>query len=73
MPHSNAAEERIFFMIRKNKTPFRAKLKPSKTLDSIINIKMELEQRDPSCKFVFLPQLLSAAKSATWKYNMLHS
>ena len=67
MPHSNAAEERVFSMIRKNKTPFRPNLDPSETLGSIITIKMELEQRDPSRKFVFPPQLLSAAKSATRK------
>ena len=65
MPHSNAAEERVFSMIRKNKTPFRPNLDPSETLGSIITIKMELEQRDTSRKFVFPPQLLSAAKSAT--------
>ena len=73
MPHSNAAEERVFSMIRKNKTPFRRNLDPYETLGSIITIKMELEQRDPSRKFVFPPQLPSAAKSATRKYNMLHS
>ena len=73
MPHSNAADERVFSMIRKNKTPFRPNLDPSETLGSIITIKMELEQQDPSRKFVFPPQLLSAAKSARRKYNMLHS
>ena len=60
-------------MIRKNKTSFWPNLNPSKTFGRIITIKVELEQRDPSRKFVFPPQLLSAAKSATRKYNMLHS
>ena len=70
MPHSNADEDRVFSMIRKNKTHFPPNHDPSKTLGSII-IKTELEQRDPSRKFVFLPQLLKAAKSATRKYNMM--
>ena len=67
MPHSNAAEERVFSMIRKNKTPFRPNLNPSETLGSIITIKMKLEQRDPSRKFEFPPKLLSTAKSTTRK------
>ena len=70
MPPSNATEERVLFMIRKNKTLFRPNLDLSKTLGNIITIKMELEERDPSRKFVLPPQLLSAAKSATRKYNM---
>lgn len=40
IPHSNAAEERVFSMIKKNKTEFRANLDLSKTLDSIMVIKM---------------------------------
>lgn len=61
-----------FSMIKKNNTPFGPNLDPSKMLGSIISIKMELEQRDPSRKFVFPPQLLSAAKSATRKYAQLN-
>ena len=59
--------------IKKSKTPFWRNLDPSEMLGSIITIKMELEQRDPLHKFVFPPQLLSAAKPATRKYNTLHS
>ena len=38
---------KVFSTIKKNKTPFRPNLDPSKMLGSIISIKMELEQRDP--------------------------
>ena len=66
-------ERKGFSTIKKNNTPFGPNLDPSKMLGSIISIKMELEQPDPSRKFVFPPQLLSPAKSATRKYNTLHS
>ena len=39
-PHSNAQEERIFSMIRKNKTSFRPSLDPKGTLSSIVTIKL---------------------------------
>ena len=42
MPHSNAFEERVFSMIRKNKTPFRPNLDPEQILGSIITTKLAL-------------------------------
>ena len=39
IPHSNAAGERIFSIIRKNKTSFRPNLDPKGTLSSILTIK----------------------------------
>ena len=40
IPHSAAAEERIFSMAAKNKTKFRSSLDNKKSLDSIMLIKM---------------------------------
>ena len=38
IPHSNAEEERIFSMVRKNKTAFRPSLDPKGTLSSIFTL-----------------------------------
>ena len=40
VPHSNAGEERVFSMIKKNKTDFRANLQLDGSLNSIMRIKM---------------------------------
>ena len=40
LPHSNAQEERLFSMVRKNKTSFRPSLDPKGTLSSILTIKL---------------------------------
>ena len=42
IPHSNASEERVFSLVRKNKTPFRPNLDPEETLGSIVTTKMAL-------------------------------
>ena len=44
LPHSNAEEERVFSMVRKNKTAFRANLDPKGTLSSILTIKLANSQ-----------------------------
>ena len=67
--HSNASEERVFSMIRKNKTSFRSSLNLEGTLSSIIAVKLASEQSksfDPS------PELLKKAKHATMLYNEQH-
>ena len=38
LPHSNAREERVFSLIRKNKTAFRLSLQVDGTLDSLLTI-----------------------------------
>lgn len=40
IPHSNAEEERVFSMVRKNKTAFRPSLDPKGTLSSILTVKL---------------------------------
>eukprot|EP00731_Ephydatia_muelleri_P025315 Em0017g398a len=44
IPHSNAQEERIFSMVRKNKTCFRPNLDPKGTLSSILTVKLATKQ-----------------------------
>ena len=71
IPHSNAAEERVFSMIRKNKTSFRPSLDPKGTLSSILKIK--LADGRPSHLYEPTKDVLKQAKSATWEYNKQHS
>ena len=40
LPHSNAGKERVFSMVRKNKTPFRSSLSMDGTLSSILTVKL---------------------------------
>ena len=42
IPHSNASEERIFYLINKNKTPSRSSFLLEGTLSSIIIIKTHI-------------------------------
>lgn len=75
IPHSNAEEERVFSMIRQNKTAFRPSLDEEETLGSIMTIKMELANQ-PVPKggiYKFPPSVLSEAKKATRTYNKSHS
>ena len=71
VPHSNAAEKRVFSMVRKNKTPFRSSLSLDGTLSSIITVKLGVD--DPCEKFEPSKQLLETAKKSTWEYNKAHS
>ena len=72
IPHSNAEEERIFSIIRKNKTCFRPNLDPSETLGSIVTVKLAMES-EPVTSIVLPDKVLASAKEATMKYNKLHS
>ena len=69
--HSNAAEERVFSMVCKNKTPFRPSLGLDGTLSSIITVKLGIEE--PCEKFEPDRALLDDAKKATWEYNKPYS
>ena len=68
IPHSNAAEERIFNLIRANRTDSRHSLDTEGTLSSIVMIKMA--NLGPN----FKPSrgMLESAKKATWTYNQKH-
>ena len=68
--HSNAQEERVFSMVRKNKTAFMSSLDPKGTLTSILTIKLACTE--PAHLFNPPDTLLKQAKEATWKYNKEH-
>ena len=72
IPHSNADEERVFSMIKKNKTWFRLSLDLDETLGSIITIKMELLNRGKG-DYKLPPSVLNQAKAATRLYNRAHA
>ena len=67
LPHSNAGEQRVFSMIRKNKTPFRGSLAVNGTLSSLMTIKLaNCHQLEPPL------EVLTSAKKATRNYKLLH-
>ena len=70
IPHSNAGEERVFSLIRQNKTLGRSSLDANGTLSSMIQIK--LANSDPCTKWEPLKDVLKAAKGATKQYNDMH-
>ena len=72
IPHSNAEEERIFSIIRKNKTCFRPNLDPNETLGSLVTVKLAMNN-EPVSEFKLDKELLQSAKQATTKYNEQHS
>ena len=71
IPHSNAGEERVFSMIKKNLTSLRSCLDQEETLGSIMTIKMESLNSPEGINLP--PNVLKAAKSATRLYNKAHS
>ena len=71
IPHSNAEEERDFSVARKNKASFRPRLGPEETIASILTVKLAMESK--SVETFNIPQeVLTAAKSATYKYKLSH-
>ena len=75
IPHSNAAEERVFSMVSKNKTKFRSKLDLAGTLSSILISKLALDEGKGRECYKFHPEksVLKTAKKATMSYNQAHS
>ena len=71
IPHSNAEEERVFSIVRKNKTCFRPRLDPEETLASIVAVKLTMESESVETFNISL-EVLTVAKSATYKYKMSH-
>ena len=71
MPHSNAAEERIFSFVKLNKTPQRNKLNYDGTLSSILTIK--LNDIEPCFEYEPSKKTLKISQSATSIYNKNHS
>ena len=74
IPHSNAAEERVFSLVRKNKTDFRANLDLETSLSSIITIKMNRPASLQAChQFKPTKELLKKCKAACRVYNRAHT
>ncbi len=70
IPHSNAGEERVFNLVKLNKTPTRSCLDPNGTLSSIVKVK--LANSDDYHSWEPSKELLTASKRATMQYNELH-
>ena len=71
IPHSNAEEKRVFSIVRKNKTCFGPRLDPEETLVGIVAVKLAMKSE--SVETFNIPQeVLTAAKSATYKYKLSH-
>ena len=65
IPHSNVGEERVFSMIRKNKTDFRSNLDLRRSLSSITSIKMNKPANLLPChRFKPSNSLLTKCKAA---------
>lgn len=52
LPHSNAEEERIFSMVAKNKTKFRARLSNETTLPSILSMTWNVSNSSPQSHYL---------------------
>ena len=66
LPHSNADEERVFSLIRQNKTDFRNSLALDGTLSSILTVKMSCQE--PCYKFEPTADVIKKSKKAMWEY-----
>ena len=68
-----AGEERLFSMVRKNKTDSRSSLKLEGTLSNLLAMKLQYpEDTSPCFKFNPDENLISAAKKAAKEYNRVH-
>ena len=66
LPHSNAELERLFSVVRKNKTDSRSSLKLDGTLSSILAMKSKYpESRKPCFKWEPDKEIIKSAKSTT--------
>ena len=66
LPHSTADEERIFSLVRKNKTAFRSNLSLDTTLPNILHCKVNCFSHTKCYEFSPSPHVLKNAKHATW-------
>lgn len=71
LPHSNAGEERVFSLVRLNKTPYRSSLNLEGTLSSILTVK--LHNPEPCYQFEPSDKMLENSRKVTWEYNKEHS
>ena len=70
IPRSNAGEERIFSIIRKNKTKFLSNLDNQTSFNSIMLIKINKPESFKSCyQWKFSNEQLKKCKAACKEYN----
>ena len=73
IPHSNAGQERLFSIVRKNKTDSRSSLKLDGSLSSILAVKCHNPEAVTPCyKWQPNDDLLQKSKRATKVYNDKH-
>ena len=73
IPHSNAEEEHLFSIVRKNKTESPSSLKLDGTLSSILAMKCSYPESNTPCyKWIPDDELLTSSKKATATYNREH-
>jgi hypothetical protein len=73
LPHSNAGEERLFSMVRKNKTESRSSMKLDGTLSNLLSMKLQYPETTTPChKWNPDEELLKNSKKATKDYNDKH-
>ena len=73
LPHSNAGEERLFSIVRKNKTESRELMKLEGTLSSLLAMKLQYpEQTVPCHMWSPTKELLNSFKKAATAYNTEH-
>lgn len=70
IPHSNAGEERVFSMVKKNKTPSRPSLGLDNTLSGLLTVKLGV--KEPCHRFEPDPSIVARASKVTWEYNKEH-
>ena len=73
IPHSNAEQERLFSIVRKNKTDSRSNLKLDGTLSSILAMKTTYPESSTPCyKWKPDDEVLTNSKKSTVSYNKKH-
>ena len=71
LPHSNAEEERLFSMVKLNKT-FRSNLDPQDNLGKYFDRETIFKTEKIMDLPIDIPNdILTRAKKATWEYNIL--
>ena len=70
LPHSNAGEERLFSMVRKNKTDERSRMKLDGTLSNLLRMKLQYPEGTVPC-YQWKPdaELLKKSKSSAKEYE----
>uniref|UniRef100_H3A606 HAT C-terminal dimerisation domain-containing protein n=1 Tax=Latimeria chalumnae TaxID=7897 RepID=H3A606_LATCH len=72
LPHFNADAERVFSLVRQNKTTFRDSLSLEGT-PQLLTVKMARPESDSSCYRFEPPKVvITASKKVTWEHNKKH-